>query len=245
MTTLRNIKKQTISEHDVHQYLINNTDFFTTHEQLLSDLDVPHKKGKTVSLVERQVSILRDQKKQLKRQLKELVQIAKENDTLNKQLHKLTMALYKAESIEDVLNVSSSKLKKDYKIDVSNFLFFTGMDNTVIGPAEIPSGLCSSFIDKRDPEFRDIDKIISNMKPVCGRFGAELTKTLFGSATMDSGMDVKSAALLPLVSDACFGLLCIGSCDEQRFHAEKGTDFLKKLAELISCALKTRFKVSV
>ncbi|NOX43933.1 MAG: DUF484 family protein [Gammaproteobacteria bacterium] len=236
-TLLQSIKKQTISEHDVKQYLANNTDFFQTHGQLLSDLVIPHDSGPAVSLVERQVSILREQKKQLKRQLQELVQIAKENDRLNKQLHKLTIALYQAESIEAVLGVSRARLKLDYKVDESNFLFFVGTgDDAVIDPSQLPSGLFDSFIDNRDPEFKDIGQIISDRKPVCGQFKPELTKTLFG----DVKTDVRSAALLPLVSGSCFGLLCIGSYDVQRFHAGKGTEFLKNLAELISCSLKAR-----
>lgn len=241
MTTLQSIKKQAISERDVKQYLANNTDFFKSHVNLLSDLEIPHESGKAVSLVERQVSILRDQKKQLKRQLQELVQIARENDSLNKQLHKLAMALYKAGSVEAVLEVSRARLKNDYQVDESNFLFFSGESTgegkgAVIGPSQLPPGLIDSFIDNRDPEFKDIEKIIREHKPICGQFKLELTKTLFGSMTTQ----VKSAALLPLINGSCFGLLCIGSHDEHWFHAAKGTEFLKKLSELISCSLSAR-----
>jgi len=242
MTTLESIKKRAISELEVKQYLVENSDFFKSNTNLLSDLEIPHDSGNAVSLVERQVSILRDQKKQLKKQLQDLVQIAKENDSLNRQLHKLSMALYRAESVEAIIDISRDRLKKDYEVDESNFLFFTGADQSiVVDPSQLPSGLFDSFIDSRDPEFKDIEKIISECEPICGRFQLELTKTLFGN----DDTQVKSAALLPLVNGAsvegaCFGLLCIGSHDEHWFHAAKGTDFLKKLSELISCSLSAR-----
>ncbi len=252
MTTLHSIGKQTISERDVKQYLTNNTDFFKSHVNLLSDLEIPHESGKAVSLVERQVSILRDQKKQLKRQLQELVQLATENDLLNKQLHKLAMALYKADSVAAVLEIARARLKNDYKVDESNFLFFAstggGDDGNVgestegskgaaiIDPFQLSSASFDSFIDIRDPEFKGIEKVISERKPICGQFKPELTKALFGGVAMQ----VKSAALLPLVNRSCFGLLCIGSHDAHWFHAAKGTEFLKKLSELISCSLSAR-----
>jgi len=239
MTTLQTIKKNTVSESDVCQYLVDNTDFFVAHSPLLSDLSIPHESGKAVSLVERQVAILREQKKQLKKQLREVVQIAKDNNVLNKNLHKLSLALYEANSVENVLSITRDKLKKYYHVDECSFLFFAGK-GAVISPSQLSSGLLDSFIDKNDPELSDIAKIISEKNPVCGRFNAALTKNLFAGSDSGQLQDIRSVALLPLVKGGSFGLLSIGSYDEQRFHVEKGTEFLKQLAELVSCSLIVR-----
>ena len=82
-----------LSEQAVHDYLAANPDFFERHSRLLNSLELPHASGGTVSLVERQVSILRQKEIKLERQLKELIQVARENDVLAAKIHRLTLQL--------------------------------------------------------------------------------------------------------------------------------------------------------
>ena len=234
MSTPQNIKQEHISENDVYQYLSDHADFFQSHSSLLSDLEIPHDSGKAVSLVEKQVSVLRDQKKQLKKQLHDLVQIAKENDSLNQKLHILAVKLYQSASFEDVLALSVERLKDDYSVDESKFIFF---EDAGVGPvADVAASHCA-IVDRGDPDFKGVDKILKEITmPVCGRFNTEVTQYLFD----DVEKEVQSMALLPLIGESCFGLLAIGSYDKHRFHAGKSTEFLQKLAELIGCALSSR-----
>ena len=44
----------------VAAYLRAHKDFFVEHEALLADITIPHETGKAVSLVERQVVVLRE-----------------------------------------------------------------------------------------------------------------------------------------------------------------------------------------
>jgi uncharacterized protein YigA (DUF484 family) len=56
----------------------------------------------------------------------------------------------------------------------------------------------------------------------------------------DRGQNARSVALLALrrgVEPQAFGLLVLGSADPDRFHAQMGTAFLQRLAELVSAAL--------
>lgn len=227
MSTPQNIKSL-VSEYDVQQYLKDHADFFQTNTQLLSDLHIPHDSGKAVSLVERQVSILRDQKIQMKKQLQELVQIAKENDVLNRQLHSLTIELFSTTSVDDVIDLVQKTVRREYGIDKCQFVLFKGADIMSASPN-------AKIISKREGSYRAINKVIDDKKPVCGRFNSELTQALF-----DDSDDVKSIALLPLVDDNIFGVLALGSYDAKRFHAGKGTDFLNRLSELLSCAMSSR-----
>ena len=225
MSTPQNIKNL-VSENDVQQYLRDNVDFFQVHSQLLSDLRIPHSRGKAVSLVERQVAVLRDQKKQLKKQLQDLVQIARENDSLNQQLHTLMIELYKAKTIDDVVDVVQARLKSEYGVDECQFLFFKSE-----GKKPVHSSV--RLVDSSDNGCKSILKILREQKPVCGHFNVDVTGYLFA----DNAKEIKSVAMLPLVSEKFFGVLSLGSYDAQRFHAEKATDFLKKLSELVGCVL--------
>ena len=74
--------EEQLSEQAVHDYLAAHPDFFERHSTLLSSLHLPHASGGAVSLVERQVSVLRQKELKLQRQLRELLNVARENDTL-------------------------------------------------------------------------------------------------------------------------------------------------------------------
>src|SRR5690606_2190854 len=71
------------SEEAVADYLQRRPEFFERHPTLLLRLKLPHEtNGFTVSLIERQVSMLRQRNGELERQLKDLISVAKVNDSL-------------------------------------------------------------------------------------------------------------------------------------------------------------------
>jgi hypothetical protein len=72
-----------ISEDSIADYLQANPEFFERHSGLLNNLRLPHDAGgPTVSLVERQILVLRQKNLKLENKLKELVDIARSNDAL-------------------------------------------------------------------------------------------------------------------------------------------------------------------
>jgi uncharacterized protein len=71
-----------ISARQVIDYLRQHPDFFVQQEDLLCDLTLRHDSGPAVSLLERQVSVLRERNMQMRRRLAAMVEIARENDTL-------------------------------------------------------------------------------------------------------------------------------------------------------------------
>ncbi|HEX9852201.1 MAG TPA: DUF484 family protein, partial [Woeseiaceae bacterium] len=85
--------QEQLSEEAVHTYLKENPDFFERHSSLLGSLRLPHVTGGTVSLVERQVSVLRQKDLKLERKLKDLLEVARANDILAAKLHQLTLQL--------------------------------------------------------------------------------------------------------------------------------------------------------
>jgi uncharacterized protein YigA (DUF484 family) len=227
-TQEEHLQKVHTTDQDVVRYLREHLDFFETHTHLLSEMKVPHKTGKAISLVERQVSVLRDQKQQLKKQLQELVQIARENDQLNQRMHRLTIGLMKAASLEHLFSLVVERLKKDFSVSAVSFRLFlqpnSGDDKNLV-----------EFIDRHDPSLAAFEKVLRESKPVCGRLKQEQQHILFGAEVGK----LSSVALLPLVAEKCIGLLALGSSDPQRFHPAKGTSFLKQMAELIACAIKS------
>ena len=75
-------KKNTMSEKNVKEYLEKNLDFFLDKPDILANLEIPHSKKGSVSLVERQIDILREENRDLKNKLNELIQNASSNQNL-------------------------------------------------------------------------------------------------------------------------------------------------------------------
>ncbi len=88
-----------ISAEAVAYYLQQHPDFFELNPRLLANLSLPHTAGSTtVSLIERQVAVLRDGNAKLERNLNDLIETARRNDRLSNGVHQLALRLLGAES---------------------------------------------------------------------------------------------------------------------------------------------------
>src|SRR3569623_569025 len=95
-TRQQDMPQDAMQDHLIADYLRNHPEFFNTHTRLLAESRVPHQAHGAVSLIERQITVLRDQNLELKRQLQALVQVARDNDTLNLRIQRFTLALLEA-----------------------------------------------------------------------------------------------------------------------------------------------------
>ena len=59
-----------ISESEVIKYLSENPDFFLKNPDSLEDLDIKHESGEAVSLIEKQVEIIKKKKRIIKTLIK-------------------------------------------------------------------------------------------------------------------------------------------------------------------------------
>jgi uncharacterized protein YigA (DUF484 family) len=75
--------------------------------------------------------------------------------------------------------------------------------------------------------------LLSAGTPHCGRLREDDRHALLGAAAEGIG----SMALVPLGAGAAQGLLVLGSADTVHFHPGMATDFLARIAELLSTAL--------
>jgi uncharacterized protein YigA (DUF484 family) len=214
-----------ITEKDVEQYLQQHPDFFEGNPALLTELSIPHNTGAAVSLVERQVQVLRKQNKKLSRQLEELVKIARENDKLGKQVFHLTLALMSAKDLGRVFALLYESLRRDFNVD-------TVALRLLASPKQREYNERIEFAGT-DQLQRLFGKYLKEGRPVCGRVKGEQKDFLFG----DDAERVKSLVLLPLSAGASFGLLAIGSEDESRFQAGMGTLYLNQMSAIIGKVL--------
>lgn len=215
-----------LTDEQVSQYLREHPDFFNDHLALLAGMRVPHAAGPAVSLIERQVAVLRDQNQQYKRKLMELVQVGRDNDSLHRNLHLLTLALMRADGLGDVIERVHGHLRDDFKADA-----------VALRLTRLPEGFrtetCTLPLEPGDPALAAFAPFFRAVRPLCGELKAEQLAFLYG----DQAEAIASTALVPLGVEAGFGMLAIGSHDDHRFHPAMDTLFLRCLGELVACAL--------
>lgn len=233
--SIRDVSPQ-IGEQGVANYLRSHPNFFEDKPSLLSDLRVPHQAGNAVSLVERQVATLRETNEKRQAQLDGLIQIARDNDRLNVHLHQLTLKLIEAGELEVLLSIISNRLKDDFDADLVNV-------HLLCSPLSEANASFPEFVANAGAFSRLFRKVLSGgrggIKPYCGRLNDEQLQILFAERAGDVG----SSALLPLGKEGALGFLAIGSLDKNRFTLGTDTDFLARMAEIISAAIGKHLKL--
>jgi uncharacterized protein YigA (DUF484 family) len=219
-----------ISEQTVHDYLSAHPDFFERHSTLLSSLVLPHASGGAVSLVERQVSVLRQKELKLERQLKELIQVARENDVLAAKIHKLTLQLLAAGDLHRTISVVEEALRSGFGADQAVLVIFGDPDSF----EDIKVGRFFHVVSRDDEALKPFGTFLGGTSARCGRIRDSQRSFLFRGDADEIG----SAALVPLGEGSEIGFLAIGSVDSKHFHPGMSIDFLTRLGELVAGSLK-------
>ena len=219
-----------LSERAVHDYLVAHPDFFERHASLLRTLTLPHASGGTVSLIERQVSMLRQKDLRLERQLKDLIQIARENDTLAAKIHALTLQLIAAKDLGETIAAIEDALRSGFGADQAVLVLFGDADLF----DDIDGGRFFRVVRRQDEALGPFSTFLEGGNARCGRIRDSQRGFLFRQDADDIG----SAALVPLGNGAEIGFLAVGSVDSDHFHPGMSIDFLTRLGDLVAVALK-------
>jgi len=210
-----------IAEEDVKDWLLRHPDFFHRHPDSLEFLKLPHPCGDAVSLVTRQIELLREKNRKLQAQLTDILQIARDNDSLLRRFHQLSIALLDAASLDDALAALRWLLHDCFQAD------FVAV--RLIQPV-IDCPIANLCVSGDCPQLAHFKQILEAGKPECGKPNAEQAGFLFG---MDAA-EVESYALVPLCHAGLKGILAIGSRDPGRFQAGMGNLFLSQMGDVVA-----------
>ncbi|MFC1748788.1 DUF484 family protein [Pseudomonadota bacterium] len=224
----------------VAEYLLEHPEFFNSYPEVLAQIKLKHECHGAISLIERQVNTLREQHHNAKTQLDSLIKIARDNDKLNERMHRLTLSILDAKTLNEIYIALDDSIRGDIKADAVNIKLFINPDDVDIEPDH--ELMQTIFVPMNDPKLNEFKSILGHEKPSCGQLQPEQLKYMFG----DVAKDIKSTAVIPLGGSSCtsidcpfLGILAIGSNDEERFHSSMGTVFLNNLGEIISRAIKS------
>ena len=225
----RSVTFNEADETAIGNYLRANPDFFVRNEPLLAHLRLPHARGSAaVSLVERQVELLREKTQSLESRLTELIGIARGNDELAGRIQQFTRRLMRAPTRRDVVAQIETSLREDFEAFHSTLVLFGDAG------AGFEAGRFVAHVERSDNRLAGFESLLTSGKPRCGQVRDTQREFLFGTESAA----VASLALVPVgIAPLPFGLLAIGSPERDRFHPGMATEFLTRMGELIADAL--------
>jgi uncharacterized protein YigA (DUF484 family) len=207
-----------LNEEQIARYLKNNAGFFLRHEDLLMDLKLVHHSGNAVSLLERQVSLLRERNVELRQRLGGLLDNARNNDQLFEQTRGLILSLLEARDLQQIVQIFRQRLVADFNVEFASIIFFGNQTSS--------SAIRFVAIDEAR---RQIESLLRHSSAVCGVLRPEENQFLFP----ENADQIGSAAVMPLNSTYPLGVLAIASHDAHYFRSTMGTMFLSYLAEVL------------
>lgn len=219
-----------LSEDAICDYLEAHPDFFEQHKSLLNTMQLPHASGGTVSLVERQISLLRQKDLKLERQLRELIQVARDNDVLVAKIHQFSLQLLAKSDLKATIVTIEEAVRSGFGADQAVLVLFCDPDAFT----DIDAGRFFLAIRRDDASLKPFATFLGGNGPRCGQARDTQMDFLF----RDDAQEIGSVALVPLGNKAEIGFLAIGSGDADRFHPDMSIDFLARVGDLVAVALK-------
>ena len=206
----------------VAAFLRANPDFFVEHDELIPELRIPHQHGSAVSLVERQVKLLRERNLEMRNRLSQLMDVARDNDRLFDKTRRLVLDLLDANSLEEIIGAVDESLRHEFQVPFVSLILFS--------ETPLPVGRSVTAAEAQQA----IGGLLGSSKTVCGVLRPHELTFLFGE---EESRNIGSAAVVALNQQQ--GILAVGSEDPQHYKSSLGTLFLGYIAEVLTRALPT------
>jgi hypothetical protein len=230
---IRGTEPGSLAEEQIGEYLVAHPEFFERHPGVLARLRLPHQRGSAaVSLVERQVLVLREKHGTLEQKLQELIEIGRANDAITDRVHRLTRRLLRARDFASSIAAVETSLREDF--GASRWLVLLtdpalpglgGYQNTHV--RVVPRG---------SAELRLFESFFESARPRSGQIRDSQRDYLFGT----EGGPVGSTVLIPLGERASLGLLAVASHDTERYLPTMSTDYLVRIGDIVTEAITAR-----
>lgn len=209
-----------LTAEQVAEFLLKHPDFFVDRDDVLAQMHIPHERGTSVSLVERQLTVLRQRNDEMRKRLSHLMTVARDNDRLFDKTRRLLLEMLDAQSIEDAVSSIDEHMRHIFKVPFFSLILFSEQPLAVgrtetIGKAKMA-----------------INSVLSNSeKAICGLLRPAELEFLFGA---DQAKEVGSAAVVGIEYQQLYGVIAIGSADPNHYNSQVDTLFLRHISQVFA-----------
>jgi uncharacterized protein YigA (DUF484 family) len=227
---IRGTEPGSLAEEQMGEYLVQHPEFFERHPGVLARLKLPHQRGSAaVSLVERQVLVLRERHGALEQKLQELIENGRANDAITDRVHRLTRRLLRARDFASSIAALETSLREDF--GASRWLLLL-TDPALPGLAGYQSTHVR-VVPRASAELKLFESFFESARPRSGQIRDTQRDYLFGT----EGGPVGSTVLIPLGERASLGLLAVASHDTERYLPTMSTDYLVRIGDIVTEAI--------
>lgn len=199
----------------IADYLKNNPDFFADKDDLLADMTVPHESGRAVSLLERQVKILRERSIESRHTLNSLLENARYNDQLFNVTRHLILLLLEETRPQGLISVTENNLATQPGIDACRLI--------LVDTPQVATNLQNRF-----------PSVFRSKQVLAEQLDKEASRFLFPGSLNP----LRSAALCPITyQNSLLAILVIGNQSQDYFNEDLDTLFLDFIAEVLGTLL--------
>lgn len=213
-----------LSAEEIAEYLSRNPDFFKGRDSLLQSMTLQQDDGRTVSLVERQVNVLRERSMDTRQKLDELVDAAERNNLIFDKCQALVLDLVASQDEAAFFNALEHSFKDDFACSAYHLIVFGAEPRQV-------NHFTSVVTEEAAVGF--IGALMNASSPTLGILRPAEQDFLFRHASDN----VRSAAIMPVKTDHLYALLAIGSGDANYFKPSMGTLFIGFVADILALQL--------
>ena len=157
----------------VKESLIVNTPSGEKNYEILSELKIPHESGTAVSLIEKQLFLLREENQKINKQMCELIEIARQNNELALRMHQLILTLMGDNNPSETFSLMYESLKKNFHADKAVIRLF-------INPGSIYISTIDEFIRNDSDEKFLFNDVLKKKVPMINAIDDEQQVFLFG-----------------------------------------------------------------
>lgn len=217
ISQLGELETAPLSEEAVVAFLQDNPDFFLHQPDLLARLKIPHAERGTVSLVEIQLSRLRQRVAELEEDITQLMSAGSRNEQLFRAFSHVHRSLFAATSEQDI-DTALGELAHSLNLNVCLRVY-----------DEASSPL--KHIERKRVDALRASHFAGN-RCYFGRL-----RRVEGELFLSEAPELGSYALVPVVQGRELGMLAFASKDGGHFQPSMDTLFLDQLAEHIAILL--------
>ena len=212
------MSKKAIDPKQVEEFLVLNPDFLSNNSHILNSIEIVHETGGAVSLIQKQVEMLRMNYESTSGNLLHLLEIAKMNEGIFEKTKKLILELIVCRNLTDIVSMTEETFMKEFNTDACKVLFFKENSN-------LPKG---RIIEVKEAH-KHIGKKYNAVDIFCGSLEKKESTFIF-----DKKSGVVDCVLVPIKNADCPGMLALGSRSEDTYSKENDSLFLEFVAETLS-----------
>lgn len=213
-----------LSADQVAAYLKKHPDFFINRDSLLAEITLPHESGQAISLLERQVKILRERSIESRHTLNQLLETAKYNDQLFNVTRALILALLMEDEVAQIASATEANLCTQPGIDACSVILFQAEHLKNVEHTRLES---AEFLQENFPT------LLRDRRTLCRAVSKDTAAFLFPHPSSS----IRSVALCPIGRERMLGVLAIGNKAQDYFNDELDTLFLDFIGEVLESIL--------